>query len=101
MMTMREAKKERAKARARKGKVKMAKREEMMTTMNLLQLAPIVIAAQNVSRNLKAARQLRPAMTRATAIHHAKVLASGQEKKPRGIAPCLMRPAVATASAMG
>merc|ERR1719271_669687 len=104
MTTQREAKKEKAKARARKARAKKSRGEEMMrhrrVVLNLLQLVPTVIA-ENVWRSLQKARQLRPAMTHATAILHAKALASGQARRPRGIAHCLMRPAVVTASAVG
>merc|ERR1711881_273558 len=108
MMTLMEAQKEKVKARAKKerakAKVRKARGEEMMrhrrVVLNLLQLVPTVIA-ENVLRNLQKVRQLRPAMTHATAILHAKALASGQARRPRGIAHCLIKPAVVTASAVG
>merc|ERR1719321_2329215 len=117
MMTLREAKKGKEKARVRKAKVKKARGEEMMPpkakemtmTMTLptmtmrvasLQLVKTVIV-EHVSSNGQRGRRLRLATTHATAIHHAKVLATGPQPRPKGIAHYLIRPAVAMASAVG
>merc|ERR1719159_1206078 len=71
----------------------------MMTKVVLLQSVPTVIVEKGLS-NLQKARRLRLATTHATAIHHAKVLATGPQKTQRGIAHCSIRPAVTMANAV-